>query len=77
MKRANKTLRGALERFAQTAELVGATTKKLEKAALVGAYLHELDDADLARAARYFAGHQFAMNDARTTNVGASALREA
>lgn len=63
--------------FARTAEAVAATTKKLEKAALLGAYLHQLDDADLARAARYFAGHQFAMNDARTTNVGTSVLREA
>jgi DNA ligase-1 len=68
---------GLLANFAQTAEAVGATTKKLEKAALVGAYLHGLADADLARAARYFAGHQFAMNDARTTNVGTSVLREA
>lgn len=66
-----------MESFARTAEALGATTKKLEKAALVGAYLHELDDADLSRAARYFAGHQFAMNDARTTNVGTSVLREA
>jgi DNA ligase-1 len=72
-----KTSPGLLANFAQTAEAVGATTKKLEKAALVGAYLHGLDDADLARAARYFAGHQFAMNDARTTNVGTSVLREA
>jgi DNA ligase-1 len=69
--------RGLLESFARTAEAVAATTKKLEKAALTGAYLHKLDDADLARAARYFAGHQFAMNDARTTNVGTSVLREA
>jgi DNA ligase-1 len=67
----------SLERFAQTAERVAATTKKLEKAALVGAYLRDLDDADLVRAARYFAGHQFAMNDARTTNVGSSVLRDA
>ncbi|HJU54199.1 MAG TPA: ATP-dependent DNA ligase [Pyrinomonadaceae bacterium] len=68
---------GLLESFARTAEQVAATTKKLEKAALVGAYLHELTDADLMRAARYFAGHQFAMNDARTTNVGTSVLRDA
>jgi DNA ligase-1 len=68
---------GLLADFARTAEMVAATTKKLEKAALLGAYLGELDDADLTRAARYFAGHQFAMNDARTTNVGTSALREA
>ncbi|HEY0379235.1 MAG TPA: hypothetical protein VGC87_20125 [Pyrinomonadaceae bacterium] len=63
-----ETASGLLEGFARTAERVAATTKKLEKAALVGAYLHELTDADLQRAARYFAGHQFAMNDARTTN---------
>jgi len=68
---------GALARFARTAERVAATTKKLEKAALVGAYLHELTDADLVRAARYFAGHQFALNDARTTNVGTNLLRDA
>ncbi|MEA2176228.1 MAG: ligase 1 [Blastocatellia bacterium] len=68
---------GLLEEFALTAERVAATTKKLEKAALLGAYLRALDDADLARAARYFAGHQFAMNDARTTNVGTGLLRDA
>jgi ATP-dependent DNA ligase len=66
-----------LERFAQTAEAVAATTKKLEKAALVGAYLHDLTDPDLQRAARYFAGQQFALNDMRNTNVGNSVLRDA
>jgi len=73
----DKAARGSLIGFAQTAEAIAATTKKLAKAALLGAYFHRLDDADLARAARYFAGHQFAMNDARTTNVGGSALRDA
>ena len=68
---------GLLESFALVADGVAATTKKLEKAALVGAYLHGLADADLQRAARYFAGHQFALNDARTTNVGTSVLRDA
>lgn len=68
---------GSLERFAEVAEQVAATTKKLEKAALVGNYLKQLDDADLARAARYFAGHQFAQNDARTTNVGGSIISTA
>ncbi|MBA3768862.1 MAG: ATP-dependent DNA ligase [Acidobacteria bacterium] len=71
------TVTGTLEHFAQTAEAVAATTKKLEKAALVGAYLHALSDADLQRAARYFAGQQFALNDMRTTNVGNSVLRDA
>jgi len=67
---------GALAEFARTAEAVAATTKKLEKAALLGAYFHTLDDRDLVRAARYFAGHQFALNDARTTNVGTNLLRD-
>src|SRR3982751_3060830 len=66
-----------LERFALMAERVAATRKKLEKAAIVGAYLHDLNDADLARAARYFAGQQFALHDMRTTNVGNSVLRDA
>ena len=63
-----------LQLFAETAEAVAATSRKLEKAALLGEYFHLLPDADLTRAARYFAGHQFAMNDARTTNVGGSLL---
>ena len=66
-----------LERFAEVAEQVASTTKKLEKAALVGNYLKQLADADLARAARYFAGQQFAENDARTTNVGGSIISAA
>ena len=65
-----------LSGFAETAERVAATTKKLEKAALLGAYFQELTDEDLGRAARYFAGHQFALNDARTTNVGTGLLRD-
>src|SRR6266511_1791030 len=67
----------SLEQFARTAEAVAATTKKLEKAALLGEYFAQLNDDDLARAARYFAGHQFAQSDARTTNVGGSILSEA
>lgn len=67
----------SLDLFAQVAERVAATTKKLEKAAILGEYFNQLQDADLARAARYFAGHQFAMRDMRTTNVGGSLLRDA
>lgn len=68
---------GSLERLAEVAEQVASTTKKLEKAALVGNYLKQLGDADLARAARYFAGHPFAQKDARTTNVGGSIISTA
>ncbi len=67
----------SLESFARTAEAVAATTKKLEKAALLEGYFRQLDDEDLARSARYFAGQQFALSDARTTNVGGSILSEA
>jgi DNA ligase-1 len=65
---------GTLQAFAQCAEAVAATTKKLEKAAILGGYLKTLSDPDLTRAARYFAGQQFALNDARTTNVGGSII---
>src|SRR5512145_886573 len=63
-----------LQDFAQTAESIAATTKKLEKTALLGDYLRTLSDPDLNRAARYFAGHQFAQSDSRTTNVGGSII---
>lgn len=67
----------SLQRFAEVAETIAATTKKLEKSALLGGYLADLGDSDLARAARYFAGHQFAQNDSRTTNVGGSIISTA
>ena len=72
-----ETAGGTLAAFARAADRVAATTKKLEKAALLGEYFHTLADEDLARAARFFAGHQFALNDARTTNVGGGMLRDA
>ena len=68
---------GTLQAFAECAEAVAATTKKLEKAAILGAFLQTLSDPDLTRAARYFAGHQFALSDARTTNVGGSIISAA
>lgn len=68
---------GSLQRLAEVADQVASTTKKLEKAALLGGYLKQLNDADLARAARYFAGHQFASHDSRTTNVGGSIISAA
>src|SRR6185503_16420697 len=67
----------SLEAFARTAESVAATTKKLEKARLLGEYFEQLGDEDLTRAARYFAGQQFAQSDVRTTNVGGRTLSEA
>jgi DNA ligase-1 len=63
-----------LLRFAQTAEAVGATTKRLEKAAILGAYFAALPDDDLVRAARFLAGYTFPQRDGRTTSVGGAAL---
>jgi hypothetical protein len=60
--------------FAETAERVGATTKRLEKSALLAATFETLDDDDLTLAARYFTGRAFPLRDQRTTNVGGSAL---
>ncbi|HKO96898.1 MAG TPA: ATP-dependent DNA ligase [Pyrinomonadaceae bacterium] len=71
------TAPGSLEQLAEVAERIAATTKKLEKAALLGTYLSSLNDADLSRAARYFAGHQFPSHDQRTTNVGGSIISNA
>jgi len=68
---------GSLQRFGEVAEAIAATTKKLEKAALLGDYFGDLNDSDLARAARYFSGHQFALSDSRTSNVGGSIISEA
>jgi len=73
----NVSTAGTLQAFAECAEAVAATTKKLEKAAILGSYLETLSDPDLTRAARYFAGHQFAMSDSRTTNVGGSIISAA
>jgi DNA ligase-1 len=67
----------SLERFGEVAESVAATTKKLEKAAAIANYFRQLGDSDLARAARYFAGHQFALADERTTNVGGTIISTA
>ena len=66
-----------LQTFAETADSISVTSKKLEKAAILGNYLKSLSDLDLARAARYFAGHQFASADSRTTNVGGSIISNA
>ena len=66
-----------LQRFGEVGDAISSTTKKLQKASLLGDYFKNLEDADLALAARYFAGQQFALTDARTTNVGGSIISQA
>jgi DNA ligase-1 len=64
-------------RFCETAERVGATTKRLEKAAALKDYFETLSDEDLVLAARFFAGQAFSLRDQRTTNIGGAALYKA
>ena len=63
--------------WVSTADAVRATTKKLEKLALLGAYFQRLDDADLAIAARLYAGVPFPRTDERVLSVGWRALLDA
>ena len=60
--------------FAQTAERIAATPKRLEKAAILGEYFSRLNDDDLARTARYYAGYLFSLRDQRVVNVGGAML---
>ncbi len=60
--------------FANTAQAIGATSKRLEKAALAQTYFATLADDDLQLAARFFGGHLFPGRDARTVNVGSALL---
>ncbi len=68
------TLPAPFALFAQTAQSVGATPKRLEKAALLGAYFVTLTDDSLRLAARYLAGYVFPQRDQRTVNIGGAAL---
>ena len=68
---------GRFSDWVSTADAVRATTKKLEKLALLGAYFRRLDDADLAIAARLYAGVPFPRTDERVLSVGWAALLDA
>ena len=60
--------------FAETANAVSATTKRLEKLAILGSYLSPLSDDDLAIASLFLSGLPFPASDDRTLNVGFSAV---
>src|SRR4051812_34437133 len=63
-----------MRRFAETAESIAKTTSKLKKIELLASYLRDLHEDDLRAAAVFFTGRPFALTDARTLNVGWSAL---
>src|SRR2546427_1111101 len=60
--------------FVQTADGVGATTKKTEKLRLITAFFESLNLTDAALAAQFLSAHAFAGYDERTLGVGGAAL---
>ena len=63
-----------MRRFVETAEAIAGTSSKLKKIGFLADYLRTLADDDLRAAAVFFTGRPFALTDARTLNVGWSAL---
>jgi DNA ligase-1 len=63
-----------MRRFAETAEAIAGTTSKLKKIGFLAEYFRTLSEDDLRSAAVFFTGRPFALTDARTLNVGWSAL---
>lgn len=60
--------------FVETADAIGATTKKNEKVCLISAFLKSLNPLDGARAALFLTGKVFPSNDERTLGVGGTHL---
>src|SRR5262245_46614542 len=63
--------------FSETAEAIAGTTSKLKKIDFLAEYLRTLNEDDLRAACVFFTGRPFALTDARTLNVGWSALMNA
>ena len=63
--------------FAQVAERIGATPKKLEKVALLKDYFTALSPEELAPAAAGFTGKPFPSSDGRTLNCGWAIIKGA
>src|SRR5438270_8497758 len=63
-----------MQRFAEAAERVGATTKKLEKRAIVAEYLKSMPPQDAAVAAIFFSGRPFPVWEETTLQVGGTLL---
>ncbi|HEY4676794.1 MAG TPA: ATP-dependent DNA ligase [Candidatus Angelobacter sp.] len=63
-----------MQAFAQTADAVAATTKKLEKVRLVAEYFRSLPVEEAAQAAIFFSGRAFPAWEERTLQVGGTLL---
>lgn len=64
-------------RFAEVADAVRSTPRKLEKISLLASYLAGLDADDAARAALYLTGRPFPQSSDLRLNLGWSAMRRA
>ena len=60
--------------FVETADAIGATTKKLEKLRLIAELFQSLPVTDAGIAARFLSAHPFAGSDERTLGVGGALL---
>jgi DNA ligase 1 len=63
--------------WAETAELIRATTRTSQKVAVVAEYLRGLDAGDLPLAAVYLSGRPFPERDQRSTGLGWAAISAA
>lgn len=63
-----------MQRFAELAEVIAATTKRKEKIQRLADYLRELPLADAARAAVFLTGLPFPRHEERTLQVGGRTL---
>ena len=61
-------------RFAETAERIASTTKKLQKTALLGAYFQSVAVAEAAVAAVFYSGRPFPVWEETTLQVGGTQL---
>jgi len=60
--------------FAETADRIAATTKKLEKTALLADYLKSIPVEDAAVSAVFFSGRPFPVWEETTLQVGGTLL---
>src|SRR5438067_1499732 len=66
-----------MRHFAETASAIAGTTSKLKKIGFLADYIRTLSEDDLRAACVFFTGRPFPLTDARTLNVGWSALMNA
>src|SRR5438270_2333477 len=66
-----------MRNFADAAEQISATRSKLKKLDALASYFRGIPDDDLRAAAVFLTGRPFPLYDARTLNVGGSALGKA